>query len=80
MTFVRKSLHCAAFAALFLLLPFLSHSSSLAAEVTAGGDADWVKLIAAAKKEGKVSVFLYQRENIEAAVKPSKRSIPRFKS
>ena len=75
MTFVRQSLRCAAFAALFLLLPFLSHSSSLAAEVTAG-DADWVKLIAAAKKEGKVSVFLYQRENIEAAVKAFEKKYP----
>ena len=48
----------------------------LAAEVTAGGDADWVKLSTAAKKEGKVSVFLYQRENIEAAVKAFEKKYP----
>jgi iron(III) transport system substrate-binding protein len=47
----------------------------LAAEVTAG-DADWVKLIAAGKKEGRVSVFLYQRENIEAAVKAFEKKYP----
>jgi iron(III) transport system substrate-binding protein len=76
MTFVRQYLRCAAFAALFLLFPLLSHSSLLAAEVTAGGDADWGKLIAAAKKEGRVSVFLYQRENIEAAVKAFEKKYP----
>ncbi|HEY2922309.1 MAG TPA: substrate-binding domain-containing protein [Candidatus Binatia bacterium] len=75
MTFVRQSLCCATFAGLFLFLVFLSHSRVLAAEVTAG-DADWVKLIAAGKKEGRVSVFLYQRENIEAAVKAFEKKYP----
>jgi iron(III) transport system substrate-binding protein len=76
MTFVRQSLCCAAFAGLFLFLAFLSHSPLLAAEVTAGSDADWVELIAAAKKEGRVSGFLYQRENIEAAVKAFEKKFP----
>ena len=65
MAFVRQ-LRYAAFAGLFLFFISISHSSGLAAELTAG-DADWVKLIAAAKKEGKVNIFLYQRENIETA-------------
>jgi iron(III) transport system substrate-binding protein len=32
-------------------------------------DGEWQRTVEAAKKEGKVSVFLYQRENIEAAVR-----------
>jgi iron(III) transport system substrate-binding protein len=74
--FVGQSLRCAAFAGLFLFLSFFSHSSLLAAEVPAGGDADSVKLVAAAKKEGRVSIFLYQRENIEAAVKAFEKKYP----
>src|SRR5688572_4165154 len=76
MTFFRQSPLGAAFAALLLFLPFFNQSPLAAGDVTAGGDADWVKLIAAAKKEGKVSVFLYQRENIEAAVKAFEKKYP----
>ena len=36
--------------------------------------------VAAAKKEGKVGVFLYQRENIEAAVKVFEKKISRHSS
>jgi len=61
---LSDNLCCAAFAGLFLFLAFLSHSPLLAAEVTAGSDADWVKLIAAAKKEGRVSVFLYRWQRV----------------
>ena len=44
-------------------------AAALAAEVTAAGETEWPKTVASAKNEGKVAVFLYQRENIEAAVK-----------
>ena len=44
-------------------------ASALAAEVKPAGETDWPKTVASAKNEGKVAVFLYQRENIEAAVK-----------
>ncbi|MGZ8479909.1 MAG: hypothetical protein ACXW6K_18190, partial [Candidatus Binatia bacterium] len=39
-------------------------------------DAEWPRTVEAAKKEGKVSVFLYQRENIEAAVKAFEKIYP----
>jgi iron(III) transport system substrate-binding protein len=74
-TFFRQSLRCAAFAGLFLFLTSISRALALAAELTAG-DADWVKLVAAAKKDGTVSIFLYQRENIEAAVKAFEKKYP----
>jgi iron(III) transport system substrate-binding protein len=75
MTFIRQSSGCLAFAALLSFLPFLRPSPLTAGEVTAT-DADWVKLVAAAKKEGRVSIFLYQRENIEAAVKAFEKKYP----
>jgi len=40
-----------------------------AGETRSGNESDWQKTIEAAKKEGKIAVFLYQRDNIEAAVK-----------
>ncbi len=39
-------------------------------------DAEWSGTVAAAKREGKVGVFLYQRENIEAAVKAFEKKFP----
>ncbi|MBM4261421.1 MAG: extracellular solute-binding protein [Deltaproteobacteria bacterium] len=59
-------------AAAFLL--FLVTPWAEAAE--AKSDAEWARTLEAAKKEGKVSVFLYQRENIEAAVKAFERKYP----
>ena len=76
MTFIRQYLRCTAFAALFLSISFFSHSHLPAAEVTGDGGSDWVKLIAAARKEGKVNIFLYQRENIEASVKAFEKKYP----
>ena len=55
-----------AFVFIFVDLP--APSTTLAAEAKASGEAEWTQTIAAAKKEGKVGVFLYRRENIEAAV------------
>jgi len=39
-------------------------------------DGEWQRTVEAAKKEGKVSVFLYQRENIEAAVRVFEKRFP----
>jgi iron(III) transport system substrate-binding protein len=39
-------------------------------------DAEWQRTVDAAKKEGRVSVFLYQRENIETAVKAFEKRFP----
>ena len=39
-------------------------------------DAEWSGTVAAARKEGKVSVFLYQRSNIETAVKAFEKTFP----
>ena len=39
-------------------------------------DAEWTRTVEAAKKEGKVSVFLYQRDNVEAAVKAFEKKYP----
>ena len=39
-------------------------------------DSEWQRTVEAAKKEGKVSVFLYQRENIEAAVRVFEKKFP----
>ena len=39
-------------------------------------EAEWAKTLAAAKKEGRVAVFLYQRDNIEAAVKAFEKAYP----
>jgi len=39
-------------------------------------DSEWQRTVEAAKKEGKVGVFLYQRENIEAAVRVFEKKFP----
>lgn len=62
--------------ALLTLLPGITIGSKLHAAAAPGPEAEWAKTVAAAKKEGKVSVFLYQRENIEAAVKAFEKSFP----
>lgn len=50
--------------------------SSAQAASAAGADAEWKRTVESAKKEGKVGVFLYQRENIEAAVKAFEKKYP----
>lgn len=62
------------FVALLTLLPCIAIESALLAAAAPGPEAEWAKTVAAAKKEGKVTVFLYQRENIEAAVKAFEKS------
>jgi ABC-type glycerol-3-phosphate transport system substrate-binding protein len=66
--------------AVFLLALFLF---SLTGEVAArsaegkhGGEGEWAKTAAAADKERKLVVFLYQRGNIEAAVKAFEKKYP----
>ncbi len=39
-------------------------------------ESGWAKTVAAAKKEGRLGVFLYQRDNIEAAVKAFEKKFP----
>lgn len=46
------------------------------AGAAAAVDAEWTRAVEAAKKEGKVGVFLYQRENIELAVKAFEKKYP----
>jgi iron(III) transport system substrate-binding protein len=56
----------------FLAAPF----DAVGAEAKPGGDGEWGKRVAAAKKEGKLSIFLFQRDNIEAAVKSFEKAFP----
>jgi iron(III) transport system substrate-binding protein len=63
-----------AFVSILVELPI--YAPALAAEVKAGVEAEWGKLVEAAKKEGKVSIFLYQRDNVEAAVKSFEKRYP----
>jgi ABC-type Fe3+ transport system substrate-binding protein len=44
--------------------------------VAAEPQTEWSKTLASAKKEGKVAVFLYQRDNIETAVKAFEKQYP----
>ena len=50
---------------------------ALAAEMKAANESEWTKTVAAARKEGKLAVFLYQRENIEAAVRAFEKKFPK---
>lgn len=72
---ITKKIRCAIFAVVLLFLGLVSATPLRAASVS-GGEAEWARTVEAAKKEGKVSVFLYQRENIEAAVKAFDKKYP----
>ncbi|HEY3303307.1 MAG TPA: extracellular solute-binding protein [Candidatus Binatia bacterium] len=61
---------------LFVVAFLPARFDAIGAEVKPGGDAEWTKRVAAAKKEGKLSVFLFQRDNIEAAVKSFEKAFP----
>ncbi len=50
--------------------------AAIGAEAKSAGDGEWAKSVVAAKKEGKLGVFLYQRGNIEAAVKAFEKQYP----
>src|SRR4030095_5682953 len=54
----------------------LAPSAVSAAETKSVSEADWAKVVATAKKEGKLAVFLYQRENIESAVRAFENKFP----
>jgi len=56
------------------LLVFLSIFGRLPAR--ADSTQDWEKILAGARKEGRLAVFLYQRGNIEAAVKAFQKNYP----
>jgi len=71
MTFMRHKV----VVALLAVLPHIAIYSKLHAAAVPS-EAEWAKTVAAAKKEGKVSVFLYQRENIEAAVRAFEKNYP----
>ncbi|HMF49796.1 MAG TPA: hypothetical protein VK603_14185, partial [Candidatus Saccharimonadales bacterium] len=60
----------------FISVELAAPSMTLAAETKTSSEAEWAQTIAAAKKEAKVGVFLYQRENIEAAVKVFEKEFP----
>ena len=53
------------------LLPALS-----GAEQKPSWQEEWEKTVSAAKREGKLGIFLYQRDNIEAAVKAFEKRYP----
>ncbi len=59
-----------------LIFTGIAVASTVQSASAPGPDTDWSRTIEAAKKEGKVSVFLYQRENIEAAVKVFEKKFP----
>jgi len=48
-------------------------------QVKPGWEAEWENTVTAAKKEGKLSVFLYRRDNIETAVRAFKKKYPEIK-
>lgn len=72
---IAKKIRCAFFAVALIFFGLVSATPLRAASVS-GTEAEWARTVEAAKKEGKVSVFLYQRENIEAAVKAFEKKYP----
>jgi ABC-type Fe3+ transport system substrate-binding protein len=72
---IAKKIRCAFFAVALIFFGLVSATPLRAASVS-GAEAEWARTVEAAKKEGKVSVFLYQRENIEAAVKAFEKKYP----
>ncbi len=69
-----KSLLTAAIAVFAIAAGLVAGSSQ--AQAATAVDAEWARTVEAAKKEGKVSVFLYQRDNVEAAVKAFEKKYP----
>jgi ABC-type Fe3+ transport system substrate-binding protein len=61
---------------LVLLLGSAPLGNALAAERKENWNTDWEKTVSGAKKEGRVALFLYQRDNIEAAVKAFEQRYP----
>ena len=69
---MRRNRNLAAALFLLALLSFMFLARGIAAE----RNPEWEKTVAAAKKEGRVAIFLYQRDNIEAAVKAFEQRYP----
>ena len=80
MNLFRRRLFAAGFLCALQLIPAVAdHFSGASSPLLAADtkvDADWQRAVDAAKKEGKVGVFLYQRENIETAVKVFEKKFP----
>ena len=55
---------------------FLASAIATTAEAQGQWEAEWAKTQAAARKEGRVSLFLFQRDNIETAVKSFEKKYP----
>jgi iron(III) transport system substrate-binding protein len=77
--FLRRRLLAAGFLLSLHIIPgmsdYLFEASSLSA-ADANLNAEWQRAVSAAKKEGRVGVFLYQRDNIETAVKAFESKFP----
>ncbi|MGH7816256.1 MAG: hypothetical protein ACREOR_02605 [Candidatus Binatia bacterium] len=74
MTFLRRT-----FLAVSLIAAVPITSIARAASAPSP-NAEWSRTIEAAKKEGKVSVFLYHRENIETAIRVFEKLFLTFNS
>ena len=72
MSFSRYSV----LAVLAILFSYIGSVTKGEAARASGAEAEWAKTVAAAKKEGKVSVFLYHRENIETAIRVFEKAFP----
>jgi iron(III) transport system substrate-binding protein len=63
-------------AALALLVFICLEGRARGAEARGDWESEWNKTVAGARKEGKLAVFLYQRDNIETAVKAFEKKVP----
>jgi len=76
---LRRRLLAAAFFFALHFIPGLADSLLKPASLSAADtklDAEWQRSVLAAKQEGRVGVFLYQRDNIETAVKAFETKFP----
>ena len=72
MSFSRYSV----LAVLAMLFSYIGSVTKGEAGSAPGAEAEWANTVAAAKKEGKVVVFLYHRENIETAIRVFEKAFP----
>jgi iron(III) transport system substrate-binding protein len=70
----------ACLAALALLIAVGMQGRAHGAAARGDRESEWNKTVAAAKKEGKLGVFLYQRDNIETAVKAFEKKFPEIQA
>ena len=69
-------LHDSTFLCLLILATLVWAGGVVCAAEIKTNESEWLRVLGGAKKEGKLSVFLYQRENIEAAVKAFEKKYP----